>query len=530
MYQKSETNLGRFFNLPNPGLRAYFSHTVEGNPEDYRPPFWSGMSRSSVLAEWDKVIANTGVEQTLPGLYQYEMEMRGKVGPMSIQVPLKDRISSIESYYTMVEHPGEPIDANAVKAAGAYFSRGGGVRLRSQTNTIKGMRLSTNSGSPYFTTRRNVVEKTVPCQITTGEQKLPRGQSYGMAAVLGWRGQEGGPKPSDVKQRVVWMYPFALNVRELQLYQPAIESVQKNGLLPAYVSMDAVDDCVTKLWASKPTDQAVVCTDFSAFDQHFNEHLQSAAETILRQMTTKSADMEEWFRDIFPCKYTLPLVCCPKCTYTGPHGMGSGSGGTNFDESIVHRALQYEAAMSAGSVLNESSQCLGDDGMISYPGIKVEDVIRSYTRHGLEMNPDKQYVSTHDCIYLRRYHSEDFRERGTMVGVYSTYRALGRLLAQERFYDPAKWGPKMVTLRAWSIIENCSHSPYFEEFVDFVIKGDKYRLGLDLPGFIEDIGHIARDAKDQLPDFLGYTKTLQNPSADGGITDWRIYKYLKSKA
>lgn len=35
-----------------------------------------------------------------------------------------------------------------------------------------------------------------------------------------------------------------------------------------------------------------------------------------------------------------------------------------------------------------------------------------------------------------------------MIGVYSTFRALGRLLGQERYYDPRKWGPELVTLRA----------------------------------------------------------------------------------
>jgi hypothetical protein len=210
--------------------------------------------------------------------------------------------------------------------------------------------------------------------------------------------------------------------------------------------------------------------------------------------------------------------------------MGSGSGGTNFDECLAHKCLQFEAAQGAGQLLNPHSMAYGDDGILTYPNIKVDDVIRTYERHGQEMNPEKQYVSKHDCVVLRRWHSTSYRENGIMVGVYSTFRALGRLLAQERFYDPEEWGPEQVTLRAWSILENCNHSPYFEQFVDFVMQGDKYRLGLDIPGFIENVSKIAQKSIDQLPDFLGYTKTQQQGTPAKGIKEWRIYKYVTSKA
>lgn len=526
---QEETNLSKYFNLPNPGLRAYLMHTVAGNPEDYRPPFWQKAPRASVVKKWEKVVSTLPEWESLEGLRNYELECKAKVGPMSIQAPLDQRLNSIKDYYICVETAGIPIDANAVKAAGDYFSRAGGIRLRSQAATVEKMRLSTNSGSPYFTKRRNVVSKTVPVTVHGDEYRLANNQTYGLAAVLGWRGQENGPSPKDVKQRVVWMMPFALNVKELQLYQPAIEAIQKHGLLPAYVSMDAVDDRITSLFKWKDTDDQVICTDFTKFDQHFNSHLQNAAETVIRRLVAPSAEVEDWFKTVFPIKYTIPLVCSDDITFTGPHGMGSGSGGTNFDECMAHKALQFEAAQSIGSELNPYSDVLGDDGLLQAHGLTADLVKQSYSRHGLEMNADKQYSSSHDCVYLRRWHGVDYTHAGRMVGCYSTFRALGRLLAQERYYDPAVWGPEMVTLRAWSIIENCNHSPFFEEFVDFVLKGDKYRLGLSIPGFLDNVGALVKESTDLVPDFLGYTKSLQEPASDG-VTNWRIYKYLKSKA
>ena len=279
--------------------------------------------------------------------------------------------------------------------------------MRSQQRVVDLMKKSTNSGSPYFIKRRNVVNKTVPVQVLHDEQIL-NGRSWKYCAVLGWRGQEGGPNIDDVKQRVVWMFPFSVNINELQCYQPLIESCQKLNLVPAWVSMESVDKRITQLFDTKGKDDDVICTDFSKFDQHFNSDMQTCAKRILEGILTKDSLATEWLEDVFPIKYTIPLAYQYGEIRYGKHGMGSGSGGTDADETLAHRALQYEAALSQHTKLNPNSQCLGDDGILTYPGITVEDVVHDYTKHGLEMNETKQYVSKHDCIYLRRWHHEEY--------------------------------------------------------------------------------------------------------------------------
>jgi hypothetical protein len=59
------------------------------------------------------------------------------------------------------------------------------------------------------------------------------------------------------------------------------------------------------------------------------------------------------------------------------------------------------------------------------------------------------------------------------------------------------------------------------------MKGDKFRLGLDIPGFLDDIDKLAQEATDLMPDFLGYTKSLQQ-GADSGLSTWWVVNYLKS--
>lgn len=391
-------------------------------------------------------------------------------------------------------------------------------------NTVADMKLSTNSGSREFKKRSSIVDQTLNELYPAVDSSF---SNY--AAILGWRGQQGGDSDEDVKQRVVWMMPFVLNIAELRFYKPLIKAWQTDHTFPALISLRAVEVEMTKLFDSKSEDDLVIATDFSKFDQHINEHLQSVAlELILYQFNRQDHD---FIKKVFPHKYNIPIVCTKDVTVTGAHGMGSGSGGTNADENLQHRTLQHTAAFENGKTLNPHSMCLGDDGVLSYPGISVEQVTSAYTARGQEMNPEKQYADARSTTYLQRYYHTNYRDsEGIMLGVYSTFRALGRLLGQERFYDADKWNDKMVTLRAWSIIENCKNNPLFEEFVEFVLNGDRLRLGLDIPGFIDDIGKHVDEARELIPDLLGYTQGMEYEGKEIGIRDWAIYKYLHSKA
>jgi hypothetical protein len=554
MPKNNETKLGNYFKLPNPGLRSYFDIVRRGQPEIYRAPFAKGKDVQEVLEEWEPYLSQ--IADKWPTLMDFENDLRGKVGPMSVMKPLSERMKDIDHYYTDVLLSSKPLDPRAIKAVESEFNRVKGLRVRSEMRTVELMKKSTNSGSPYFTKRRNVVDSTVPCvTFVNGNDvdmylnahvanhaadsgvpyeyciatKSDASDDWKACAVLGWRGQEGGPKADDVKQRVVWMFPFGVNINELQVYQPLIEACQRFNLVPAWVSMESVDKRITDMFDTKGKEDLVVCTDFSKFDQHFNTDMQNAAKDILWRLSTQDGRWDHWFKNVFPIKYVIPLMYDLGEFRTGPHGMGSGSGGTNADETLAHRALQYEAALANHSKLNPNSQCLGDDGVLTYPGITVEDVVRSYTAHGQEMNESKQYASKHDCTYLRRWHHEDYRVDGICVGVYSTYRALGRLMEQERFYDPDVWSEKMVALRQLSIIENVKWHPLRDQFAEFCMARDKYRLGIDIPGFLDNISELAKEAIDHMPDFLGYTKTLQGEDGSG-IANWEVVKYLKSKA
>nr|UAW00946.1 MAG: RNA-dependent RNA polymerase [Porcine picobirnavirus] len=525
-----DNEFSEYFDLPLPALRSYFGRVVQGQPDVYRTPFYKGKSTDEILSGWMPKL--DVLKEKWPTLVDFENDLAKKVGPMSVMKPLSERIADIDSYYDSITKESKPISTAAIDAVVKEWGRARGMRVRGQARTVELMKKSTNSGSPYFAKRRIVLDKTLPCSVDGSNQPIVQnlnGKTWKCTAVLGWRGQEGGPKPEDVKQRVVWMFPFAVNIQELQVYQPLIETAQRFNLVPAWVSMDAVDERITRMFDTKDDSDLIVCTDFSKFDQHFNSDMSDCSKAILQRLFTDDVESRRWFNEVFPIKYEIPLAYNWGQIRFGRHGMGSGSGGTNADETLTHRALQYEAAMSKGAILNPNSQCLGDDGILTYPGITVEDVTRVYTSHGQDMNLDKQYASTEDCTYLRRWHHKNYRVDGVCVGVYSTARALGRLAEQERYYDPETWGREMVALRQLSILENVKYHPMREEFVDYCMKGDKFGLGTKIPGFLDHIGEWAQKAIDDMPDFLGYTKSMQK-DASAGIAEWWIVKYLKSKA
>nr|AVX53280.1 RNA-dependent RNA polymerase [Marmot picobirnavirus] len=533
-------------------LKAYLGKAKLGQPKVFTAPFAKGDSMSKILQDWDNVLVS--ISERWPTLYEFEMDLAKKVGPLSVQLPLQDRLADIAHYYEDISLPQVPIDGAAIKAVISEFSSLRGLHLRSQEETWANMKKSTSAGAPTLGKRRVYLPDQIPCRTHTYEgrhpdvtlwysKKFKNREYYDVPAIVGWRGQEGGPTEEDVKQRVIWMFPSGINLCELQVYQPLIEGAQKHNLVSPWVSMDAVDDRITKLFDTKRADDLVICTDFSKFDQHFNRVMREAAKSILQAILRTNVTSQGWLEEVFPAKYFIPL-CWDYCEhenqklgiktsditcFEGEHGMASGSGGTNADETLAHRALQYEVALKNGERLNVNSMCLGDDGILTYPGITVEEVVQAYSSHGQECNTDKQYASTQDCVFLRRWHHKDYRMNGKCVGVYSTCRALGKLRYLERFMDPEYWTREMVAMRQLSIIENCNWHPLFEEFVEFCMERDSYRLGLDIPGFLDNITELAKEATDHINDFLGYTKTLQG-EGPSGISEWRVVKYLKSKA
>jgi hypothetical protein len=142
------------FNLPNPGLRSYFDIVRKGQPDEYRTTFAKGCSVESVLNDWRPILES--IADKWPTLVEFENDLKAKVGPMSIMKPLSERVQDIDHYYDDILLSSTPVSDKAVKAVISEFDSVRGLRVRSQQRTVDLMKKSTNSGSPYFTKRRDV--------------------------------------------------------------------------------------------------------------------------------------------------------------------------------------------------------------------------------------------------------------------------------------------------------------------------------------------------------------------------------------
>lgn len=509
-------------------FRSHINFERAGFSKDLRTKFYGEETpRKVILDSWGKIIENSN--EVSSGLMEFEHDMLEKVGPYSIVRPLKDRINDLESYYSEEKYP--LINSDAIKLTVSKLSKMRGLRMRNQNNVIEDLDLSKSAGNPYMGKKRFCVDKTLPCKIDEGKLYLKDGV-YNYCAVIGHRSQEGGISVDNVKNRIIFMTAFGVILNEQQVYQPMIAGLQKHKVVPAYIDNDEVDYNITKLFDTKDSNQSIISTDFEKFDQHFNNSLQHAARECLFATFQKQPEFLQWINTIFPIKYNIMVAFNYEGDQVylskGPHGMSSGSGGTNCDETLAHMCLQNEAALSNATVLNPYSMCLGDDGILSYPGINIKQVVDSYSKHGLIMNTGKQHASTTDAIYLRRYYNTNYRIGGITRGVYSTYRAIGRLMAVERSIP---WTKKLIALRQLSIIENVKWHPLREVFVQWCMKGDKFRLGLDIPNFFDNLDREVEEASRYIPDFIGYNKSVQykdDPSY--GINKWWIVNYLKSIA
>ena len=293
--------------------------------------------------------------------------------------------------------------------------------------------------------------------------------------------------------------------------------------LGAWTHLNVVDVLVEELFKeAEQRDAYVFSTDFSAYDQTIGPELMRAGFEVLMHMYQPGSDSDTLLelRDHIS---NIELMVQLDAVLTGTHGMPSGSVFTNFIDTVVHMIAGRYAARRNATVLGSYCQFQGDDGLWIGQGVHdVSDLTDAYTELGLSANPTKQFVGKQDCLYLQRYHI-----RGTIGGMYPTYRALNKLMGSERFHSPSVWGPDMVVLRSIMILENVKWHPLWKQLVDFTVAGDeRYALGLLWPGGLDSLlfesDVLTRAGKSGVVGSYS-----QGSDFITGIRKFRTYEYLK---
>jgi hypothetical protein len=263
-------------------------------------------------------------------------------------------------------------------------------------------------------------------------------------------------------------------------------------------------------------------------DQHVN----------LQQMAIVAHICKSFFQDKYYQQFdailkhilTIPVLISLDKMATGLHGMPSGSGMTNFAESLItlYLIMRYRDA----GIDIAAFQGLGDDSVfaIRRNGMSDEEILEIMqtisAEIGQDLNPEKQGIDEHTTIYLQRYFDDRIPNQGMVLGMYPSILALNTAIFPERYHDPRKWSKEMEILRWIMILENCKNLPYYRQLILFFIKGDKYKLGLALPDFFVTLPNLYTESKA----IKGFVPSYNQESLDRGIYDFETVKILLEMA
>lgn len=436
-----------------------------GNDEVLTSPLAIKRSPSDILSGWSKVFNENTDKMDDPSnvLLNLEISQKDKFGPRSISLPWKKWKGTFYSTFDNdIKVPNDVLISNVDHYTSKFRNR---LRPISGENSIKRVKNSTSSGLPSLTRKGYVKDKTLL------NLKTELGDEY--PAVLYTRSQE------QLKIRGVWGYPLSDIIRETKYFVPLLEFQKRLNWRSALNGPDAVSSNVTRIInLSLKNGLSLVSVDFSSYDTTVRKKLQEAGfHYVMRLFQDKESPEITKIRD----RFNSIGIITPDGLVKGDHGVPSGSNFTNEIDSIVQRTI----AMSSGLVKDGHMDIQGDDGVYAVDPDKVVSFMKSFSTYGLSVNESKSYVSSDYVVYLQNLFHKHYENNGLISGIYPTYRALNRIIYQERwsnFEDYSISGKDYYSIRTITILENCKHHPLFKELVRYVLSLDKYNLKFSTDG------------------------------------------------
>jgi len=437
-------------------LSIHLDSLKVGNSEIYTSPLCKEVSPKSILDSFDNLFESNLKRMNRP-LIDLELSNRSKFGPRSIALPWKDRLDSVKRYFE-----GRPFNFPSLPSVSQTdIDLRHNLRPISLENAVRLLKNSTNSGLPFYTRKSRVKDRLISNFFELSEREDP--------CILFTRTQESN------KTRNVWGYPIVDTMMEQCYYSPILEYQKKLSWRSALRGPEEVDKEVTRLMDSaKLRGLSLISIDFTSFDASVSlELIHRSFEYFKLLFQPKFGDDLDLLKVRFA---TIPLLT-PSGILEGCHGVPSGSTFTNEVDSLA----QCFSARSSGLIEYRDFQIQGDDGLYILNKADVSKLYDSFKSSGLQVNESKSYVADDYCVYLQCLHHFDYRnaKTGIIGGIYPLYRALNRILYQERwsnFEDFGLKGSDYYSIRTISILENCRHHPLFKEFVKFVYQLDKYHL------------------------------------------------------
>jgi len=482
-----------------------------------RTPFYKDVPQEEVFSNWISILNRQ--DPKFKRLVDYDISRMEKTGPQGGYPPLSERMEELENYYKNPRNlnlTSEEYDRIVNKLRNFLFGSEKNKRPQAYESVVKRdveeEKLNTNSGLPLYGKRSEpFIQRNAVALAKSGSWKT-------LPAILGSRSQRG-------KWRFIYMFPFAVNLVEKSFLLPLMDIIRSRNVLSfsAWEGFDKVEMAMDKQNFFQT--QTIVSMDYTKMDTYCGEAFMNLVYDVISPVFQDS--YRPLLREslLYACNIEVLIGIDKKVS--GTHGLASGSGWTNFTESIFSQGVRFLIEERLGIPL-VGDQGLGDDGAFSL-NQKVNNVseyiVDAARDCGLEASDKKQRVDGETCTYLQRFFDKNIMIEGSNIvaGSYPSILALNTAINPERFHDPRKWNESMEILRWIMILENCNHSPYFKQLIEYFIEGDKFKLGMEIPGFFKrGIVNAYKEAKL----IKGFVPSYNQSSIDRGILDFDVVKYL----
>jgi len=310
--------------------------------------------------------------------------------------------------------------------------------------------------------------------------------------------------------RFIFEISYALEMVQKRFFYPLFDYIRslKKSEYAAWESFEDVEEFPLR---KKDGKEVFISIDFTGMDQSSGPD-----QTELFYLCTRNffqRNFWDLYHKVLFAGVTAPIMVeYLRAWDPGSHGTASGESFTNLKETVDNTCGHYLAMILQGQPHQHQDD--GDDSIAVGSDQLVDYLSKAFAMLGFEVNPEKQDTSLTSYHYLQRFFCP--AELGT-DGAYPTILALNACVYPERMHSPAKWGPRMETLRWIMILENCKHHPAFHALIEFVKKGDKYGLSL---GPDPEAVYAAGKALN------GFVPSYNQASKDRGICDFEVMKYL----
>lgn len=522
----------------NEGLDLYLENLVKGKPFTERSWLYEQEEPEDILSRWlEKLASLKSGSPYEREVFQFDTSQLEKWGPQGGVAPIADIMDIVTSGFSQADSPQPKAFSTqewrqAIDTTERQLWQMGCYALRpaSYERVVDDMRardtLVSNSGWPDFTRR------SLPEVKARAIEAARDGQWKNYPAIALFRNY-------NKKTRLVWMFPMSANIVEGSYFQPLQSRIMQGtasafsaeegvnlegnpwGFFAPWRGFDQVKQNITRIyrqdWSHRDSVGYLSASDFSETDAHFTLHATNQVAEVLERCFQKQ--FSNGLRESLQHMQTIPLIIGPDSMIIGEHGVSSGSNWTNFIETIFDLILANYVYIVTGERF-DGFYAIGDDMTWVTDNFSdaFEDQLEQIGKDvGQVIKADKttnyrDKVKSLQRLFQRGYNTPE----GWTRGVYSTIRALKSSIYPEKMHKKKLWNSNMFCARQFMILENCVDHPLFEEFVSFVVHGQKDLIPFSRKSR-KELDRILRETK-LLP---GFNPTYNQEKRDSSLADFR---------